>query len=120
MTFRSRVEVLSEEIQPRAEVDDIKGHSGGGVAQAGFGGETHAAVVEDERGVGGGVGVPEVPGLAPPGGFEGAEAHDPLLDGERVLERVERVMWERGGDWGRGDGGSGGGLGWVCNDFEKM
>ena len=38
----------------------------------------------------------EVPGLAPPGGFEGAEAHDPLEGW------LEEVAWVNGG--GEGDG----------------
>lgn len=63
------------------EVEGVEGHFFGGVAKEGFGGESHAAVVEDEglifAAVGWGVG--EVKGLTLPGGFEGAEAHDPLI-----------------------------------------
>lgn len=63
------------------EVEGVESHLFCGVAEEGFGGESHAAIVEDERFVFAAIGglVAEVEGLTLPGGFEGAEAHDPLV-----------------------------------------
>lgn len=76
------------------EFDGVQGHVGSGVALEGFIGFAHAAVVEDESGVFVALGVREVFCLALPGGFEGAEAHYPLL-GEGLDEGVHG-----GGGWG--------------------
>lgn len=86
------------------EVEGVAGHFGGGVAEGGFGGGAHAAVVEDQAlvfaAVGGG-GVGEVVSLPLPGGFEGAEAHYPL-------DRLESMRGDSGcgldGEWGELDG----------------
>ena len=60
------------------ELEDVFGHLRGRITGRGFRRGAHTAVIEDEGGVGGGVGVAEVAGLAPPVRLEGAEAHDPL------------------------------------------